>query len=72
MIRLKVKDIARSRGISQLKLGRMADIDTERMRRIFRYGDSNHINLTLVVLDRLAKALNVDASELIESVDDDM
>lgn len=72
MIRLKVKDIARSRGISQLKLGRMADIDTERMRRIFRYGDSERSNLTLAVLDRLAKALGVDASELIESVDDDV
>lgn len=71
MIRLKIKEVARSKGISQLKLGRMADVDTERMRRIFRYGDSEHINLTLIVLDRIARALGVDASELIESVPDE-
>lgn len=70
MIRLKVKEIAQKKGISQLKLGRMADIDTQRMRLIFQYGDSNHVNLTLVSLDRLAKALQVDISELVESVPD--
>ena len=70
MIRLKVKEIAQKKGISQLKLGRMADIDTQRMRLIFQHGDSNHVNLTLVSLDRLAKALQVDISELVESVPD--
>jgi transcriptional regulator with XRE-family HTH domain len=68
MIRLKIKELAKERGISQLKLGRLADIDTERMRRIFRYGDSLHCNLTLTSLDRIARALGVDASALIESV----
>ncbi|MFL5626470.1 MAG: helix-turn-helix domain-containing protein [Ktedonobacteraceae bacterium] len=71
MIRLKVKEIAQQKGISQLRLGYMAFIDTESMRRIFRYGDSEHANLTLASLDRLAKALGVDASELIESVPDE-
>jgi DNA-binding Xre family transcriptional regulator len=71
MIRLRVKEIAKQKGISQLKLGRMADIDAERMRRIFRYGDSKHSNLTLTSLDRIAKALKVDASELLESVPDE-
>lgn len=70
MIRLKIKELARSKGISQLKLGRLSDIDTGRMRLIFRYGDSDHTNLTLAVLDRIAKALEVDASALIESVPD--
>jgi transcriptional regulator with XRE-family HTH domain len=70
MIRLKIKELAKERGISQLKLGRLADIDTERMRRIFRYGDSQHCNLTLTSLDRIARALSVDASALIESVPD--
>jgi transcriptional regulator with XRE-family HTH domain len=68
MIRLRVKEIAKQKGISQLKLGRMADIDAERMRRIFRYGDSAHSNLTLTSLDRIAKALGVDASDLIERI----
>lgn len=70
MIRLKVKEIAKAKGISQTRLGQLALIDTDRMRKIYRTGDSDHINLTLVVLDRLAKALGVDASELIESVPD--
>lgn len=70
MIRLKIKELAQTRGISQLKLGRLADIDTERMRRIFRYGDSAHCNLTLASLDRIACALQVDASALIESAPD--
>jgi transcriptional regulator with XRE-family HTH domain len=71
MIRLRVKEIAKQKGISQLKLGRLADIDAERMRRIFRYGDSKHSNLTLASLDRIAIALQVDASELIESIPDE-
>lgn len=71
MIRLRVKEIARLRGISQTRLGQLALIDVDRMRKIWRYGDSNNVNLTLQVLDRIAKALQVDASELIESVPDD-
>lgn len=69
MIRLKVKEIAQQKHISQSRLGQLAFIDTERMRRIFRYGDSEHVNLTLASLDRLANALGVDASELIESME---
>src|SRR5436309_16036330 len=37
VIRLKVKEIAESKGISQSKLGRMADIGVKTMRRIYRY-----------------------------------
>lgn len=70
MIRLRVKEIARLKGISQTRLGQLAFLDVERMRMIWRYGDSNHANLTLQVLDRIAKALQVDASELIESAPD--
>ena len=71
MIRLKVKEIAQSKGISQTRLGQLAFLDDTRMRMIYRHGDSTHVNLTLQVLDRLAKALGVDASELIESVPDE-
>lgn len=72
MIRLKVREIAQAKGISQTRLGQLALLDVDRVRKIWRYGDSEHANLTLQVLDRLAKALKVDASELIESVDDPM
>lgn len=71
MIRLRVKEIAQAKGISQTRLGQLALIDVDRMRKIWRNGDMYHANLTLIVLDRIAKALNVDASELIESVPDE-
>jgi DNA-binding Xre family transcriptional regulator len=71
MIRLKVREIAQRKGISQTRLGQLALIDVDRMRKIWRYGDSNHSNLTLQVLERLALALEVDASELIEIVPDE-
>lgn len=41
------------------------------MRLIYRNPDSEHVNMTLQVLDRIANALGVDASELIESVPDE-
>lgn len=71
MIRLRVREIAQHKGISQTRLGQLALIDVDRMRRIWRDGNMNTANLTLQVLDRLAKALGVDASELIESVPDE-
>ncbi|MEO6893209.1 MAG: helix-turn-helix transcriptional regulator [Ktedonobacteraceae bacterium] len=68
MIRLKVKEIAQAKGFSQSKLGRVADIDVKTMRRIYRTPTAP---ITTTVLDRLAKALEVDASVLIESVSDE-
>lgn len=71
MIRYRVKEIAERKGISQTRLGQLALLDMERMRRIWRDGTSDNANVTMQVLDRLAKALGVDASELIESVPDE-
>ena len=70
MIRYKVKQIALEKGISQTRLGQMAFLDQERLRKIWRDGDSNSINITMQVLDRIAVALDVDASQLIESLPD--
>jgi DNA-binding Xre family transcriptional regulator len=71
VIRYKVKEIAQQKGISQTRLGQLAFLDMERMRRIWRDGNSNSANITMQILDRLAKALEVDASELIESAPDE-
>jgi DNA-binding Xre family transcriptional regulator len=68
VIRYLVQEIAKKKGISQTRLGQLALLDTDRMRKIWRDGDSNKVNITMQVLDRLALALEVDASELIESV----
>lgn len=65
MIRLKVKEIAQAKGVSQSKLGRLADVDVRTMRRIYREPTAS---VTTTILDRIAIALGVDASELLESI----
>ena len=64
MIRLRVKEVALAKGMSQGRLSRKADIDVKTLRRIFR--NPTEI-VTTETLDKLAVALNVDASLLIES-----
>jgi len=67
MIRLKVKEIALEQGLSQRKLARMSEVDIKNIQKIFR----NPLKIiTTATLDKLAKALNVDASKLIESIPD--
>lgn len=67
-VRLRVGDIAREKGISQRKLSMRSGVDVNTVRRIF------HDPLTTVTtetLGKLASVLDVDVSELIESVPDD-
>lgn len=68
MIRLKVKEIATSKGLSQSKLSRWADVDIATVRRIFR--DPEGTNITLETLNRLANALGVNPCELMEYTPD--
>ena len=67
-IRLRVKEVAKEKGISQGKLSRSADVDIKTMQKIYRHPTSI---VTTETLDKLAKVLGVDASELIESVPDE-
>lgn len=68
MIRLRVKEIAKEKGISQGKLSRIANIDENTLKRIYR-------NPTGIVstdtLNKLAKALDVPVTALIEDVPDE-
>lgn len=66
MIRLKVKEVAQQKGISQGKLSRLADVNINTMRKIFRFPTSTVV--TTDTLDRIAEVLDVDISELVESV----
>ena len=68
MVRLKVKEIARQRGISMGKLSRASDISYRTVQRI--YNDPKYIP-TIPTLEKLAKVLGVSTSELIEDVPDD-
>lgn len=68
MIRLKIREIAAEKKISMRKLSKSADIAYNTLRTIYR---DPYRQITTGTLDRLAKALGVDASELIESVPDE-
>jgi DNA-binding Xre family transcriptional regulator len=68
MVRLKIKEVAARKQISQRKLAKLADIDLRHVQRIFR---DPYASVTTRTLDKLAKALQVDVSELLESVPDE-
>jgi len=67
MIRLKVKEVAAAKGISQRQLALRSGVDIKNIQKIFRYPTSI---VTTETLDKLAKVLGVDAAELIESIPD--
>ena len=69
MIRLRVKEVAQTKGIGMLKLSRLADVDLTTLQRIYKTPTA--ANVTVFTLDKLARALGVDVSELIESVPDE-
>ncbi len=67
MIRLKIKEVAEAKNISQRKLSKLSGVDIKNIQRIYR-------NPTSIVntetLDKIAKVLGVDVRELLESVPD--
>ena len=68
MIRLKIKEIAQQKGMSQRQLSLRSGVDINTVRKLIQYPFSN---VTTETLDKFAKVLGVDASELIESVPDE-
>ncbi|QBD80907.1 XRE family transcriptional regulator [Ktedonosporobacter rubrisoli] len=67
MIRLKIKEVAEQQGLSMAKLARRADMDFKTVQRIFH---DPYRDISLSTLDKLAEALKIPASELIETVSD--
>ena len=67
VIRLKVKEVAVAKKMSMRKLARTAGIAYNTLRTMY---NDPYRTVNTVTLDKLAKALRVDASELIESVPD--
>jgi DNA-binding Xre family transcriptional regulator len=67
MIRLRVKEVATAKGISQRKLSMRSEVDIKTIQKIYRYPNSI---VTTETLDKIAKVLEVDASVLIESIPD--
>ena len=66
-VRLRVKEVAREKGISMGKLHRAADVSYKTIKRI--YSDPFYATTT-VTLGKLAKVLGVPPGELIEEVPD--
>lgn len=67
MYRLRVKEIAISKGYNQSSLSRATNISFTTIKRIWR-NPSYEINI--VTLHRIAKTLGVPTSELIEDVEE--
>jgi transcriptional regulator with XRE-family HTH domain len=67
MVRLRVKEIAEKKGMSMGKLSRVADVSYKTVKRIY---DDPRYSPTLFTLGRLAKALGVPTTDLIEDVPD--
>ncbi len=68
MIRLRVKEVAQEKGFSQGRLSRVANIDENTLKRIYR---DPYAIITTETLDKLAKALGVPSSTLIEDVSEE-
>lgn len=68
MIRLKIKEVAEAKGMNQGQLSRRSDVGYTTIRRIF---DDPYYSVNISTLARIARALKVPATELIEEVPDD-
>ena len=68
MVRLKVKEVAVAKGISQRRLSLRSGIDINTIRKIFQHPTT--ANPTVDTLGKIADILGVDVSNLLESVDD--
>jgi DNA-binding Xre family transcriptional regulator len=68
MIRLKVKEVAEAKHISQRKLSMLSGVDIKNIQKIYR--DPYRV-VNTETLDKIARVLNVDVRELLESVPDD-
>lgn len=67
VVRLRVKEVASQKGMSMAKLARRADIDYKTVQRIYR---DPYREVTTTTLGKLANALEVSVTELLESVED--
>ena len=69
MRRLRVKEVAQAKGFTMARLQRAADINLKTMQAIWH--NPQH-DASLKTLDKLAKALGVPTTELLEDVPEDL
>jgi DNA-binding Xre family transcriptional regulator len=68
MIKLRVKEVAESKGISRTRLSRLADTNYKTINAIFQ---NPYKEVTTTTLERLARALSVSVVDLIEELPDE-
>lgn len=68
VIRLKIREIAESRNINMAKLSRMSDVAYNTIRGIW---DNENRDISISILDRIARALRVKVTDLYEWVPDE-
>ena len=67
MIRLTIREVAEARKINMSKLSRMADLNYNTIRAIW---NDETKDVAVSTLEKIARALNVEVSELIEAIAD--
>lgn len=67
MRRLRIKELAEQKGITQSKLMRMADLNMKTVQGLYR--EPYRINVAYLTLEKIAKALDVSIDELFEEVE---
>ena len=67
-IRLRVKEVAEQKGVSMTRLHTKSEVSYNTIRRLFR---DPYVEVSTTTIVRLANALQVAPSELIEDVADD-
>ncbi len=67
MIRLRIKEIAQEKKISMNKLSRLSDVSLNTVAKIYK---DPHYNINSHTLDKIARALGVTPSSLMEQEPD--
>lgn len=67
MLRLRVKEVAESKGISMGKLSRLSDVTYNTIRTLYRNPEGG---VNIQTLYRIAKALDVPIADLLEEIPD--
>ena len=69
MVKYRLKEVLKEKGVSQGKLSRMADVSLSTIQRLSIEGST--YNVSMDVLERIAKALGVKISDLYEERNDE-
>ena len=67
MVRLRIKEVAEAKGYNMSTLSRKSNVDFKTIKRVWR---NPYYGTELNTLDKIARALEVEIADLIESLPD--